>query len=79
MMSNWDLAPLASALPRLGERLLLVVGANDRTVPPRESADVHARVPGSRFVQLPGLGHLAHEEAPFAVAEVILGFVDGRT
>jgi magnesium chelatase accessory protein len=78
MMANWDLAPLARDLPALGERLLLVVGASDRTVPPRESADVHARVPGSRYVELPALGHLAHEEAPRRVAEIVVEFAAER-
>jgi magnesium chelatase accessory protein len=74
MMANWDLAPLERDLPRLGERLLLIVGANDRTVPPSESRHGHARTPGSQLVVLPGLGHLAHEEAPEAVAAAIEAF-----
>jgi magnesium chelatase accessory protein len=78
MMANWDVAPLAPALAQLGPRLLLIAGANDRTVPPRESADVHRRVPGSRFVELPALGHLAHEESAAQVAQAILEFADAR-
>lgn len=74
MMANWDLAPLERDLPRLGARLLLLAGANDRTVPPSEARQVQARVPGSQLVVLPGLGHLAHEEAPDAVAAAILAF-----
>jgi magnesium chelatase accessory protein len=74
MMANWDLVPLERDLPRLGERLLLVAGANDRTVTPAESRNAHARTPGSRLVVLPGLGHLAHEEAPETVAAAIESF-----
>lgn len=74
MMANWDLAPLEHDLPRLGDRLLLIAGASDRTVPPSESRNAHARTPGSQLVVLPGLGHLAHEEAPEAIAAAIEAF-----
>jgi pimeloyl-ACP methyl ester carboxylesterase len=32
-------------------------------------------VPGSALVSLPGLGHLAHEEAPEVIARVVLSSV----
>ncbi len=62
MMAAWDLPPLLQQLPALQPRLHLVAGERDGTVPPRQSVAVHQRVPGSRLVPLPGLGHLAHEE-----------------
>ncbi|MGG5811505.1 alpha/beta fold hydrolase BchO [Falsiroseomonas sp. CW058] len=73
MMANWDLAPLLRDLPRLAPRLLLVVGAGDRAVPPRQAEQVRARLPSARVVVLPGLGHLAHEERPVEAARLILG------
>jgi magnesium chelatase accessory protein len=76
MMANWDLAPLERDLPRLGTPTLFLAGAGDRTVPPSESRAAHARVVRSEFALLPGLGHLAHEEAPEAVATAILAFAD---
>lgn len=78
MMANWDLAPLERDLPRLACRTLFLVGGNDRTVPPSESRDAQARVAGSVYRELAGLGHLAHEEAPEAVAAAILGFAAGE-
>ncbi len=72
MMAAWDLRPLARELPRLPVPLVLVAGARDRTVPPAEAGRVAALVEGARTVVLPGLGHLAHEEAPEVVAPVIL-------
>ena len=72
MMAGWDLAPLAAALPRLRTPVLLIVGAGDRTVPPAQADAARARLPGTLPVELqrlPGLGHLAHEEAPAQVAE----------
>jgi magnesium chelatase accessory protein len=72
MMANWDLAPLLADLPRLATPLLLIVGAQDATLPPDQATRVAARVPGARVVRLPGLGHLAHEEQPQQVATLAL-------
>jgi magnesium chelatase accessory protein len=73
MMANWDLRPLERDLPRLRTHLLLITGSNDHTIPPSDSARVHALVPGSELVSLPGLGHLAHEEQPARIAALIHG------
>jgi magnesium chelatase accessory protein len=72
MMAGWDLESLARDLPRLSTPLLLLVGRNDRTVPPAAARRVAALVPAAELLYLPGLGHLAHEEAPEAIAAVIL-------
>ncbi len=74
MMSQWDLRPLVHDLPRLHVPLLLIAGGNDQTVPPSQSQQVGAMVKGAQVVILPGLGHLAHEEAPGKVAALIEGF-----
>jgi magnesium chelatase accessory protein len=71
MMAHWQLERLARQLPKLPVPLLLVVGANDRTVPPAEARRVQAMVHSARRIALPGLGHLAHEEQPAAVAALI--------
>lgn len=75
MMAQWNLSPLLRELPRLGApphplRLHLVAAEADATVPPRQAVELLPRVPGARLHRLPGLGHLAHEEAPAAVAEL---------
>jgi magnesium chelatase accessory protein len=75
MMAGWDLKPLLRDMPRLAPSLVLVVGAGDRTVPPGDSARLRAILPSARIVTLPGLGHLAHEERPEAVAEIIEGLI----
>jgi magnesium chelatase accessory protein len=72
MMANWDLVALRTELPRLGVPLVLVTGGNDRTLPPDQALQVAARVPGARVVDLPGLGHLAHEERPEQLADIVL-------
>ncbi len=74
MMSQWDLHPLLRDLGRLTVPLLLVVGGNDRAVPPAQAARVHALVPGAALVTMAGLGHLAHEERPDDTAAIMLGF-----
>lgn len=71
MMAHWDLAALARNLRRLPAPLVLVVGGNDRTIPPADAGRVAALVPGARVVTLPGLGHLAHEEQPGRVAALL--------
>ncbi len=71
MMAGWRVEALQSALGRLTLPLWLVTGAKDRTVPPAQARTLAARVPGTRLHELPGLGHLAHEEAPEAVAALV--------
>jgi magnesium chelatase accessory protein len=72
MMAAWDLPSLARDLPHLATPLTLIVGKQDRTIRPTEARRVQAMLPAAEVVALPGLGHLAHEEAPRLVAERIL-------
>jgi magnesium chelatase accessory protein len=76
MMANWELDGLARDLPRLPCALHLVVGTNDRTLPPAEAERVRRILPSARIERLPGLGHLAHEEAAEQVAALILADQD---
>lgn len=71
MMAKWNLPDLWDDLPRLQSPLHLIVGGHDRTVPPGDARLIKARVPQTTITTLPGLGHLAHEEAPDAVATAI--------
>ena len=71
MMAHWDLAPLERDLPRLATPLTLLHGTADRAVPGSVAQRVAALVPRGEAVALPGLGHLAHEEAP----EAVMGYV----
>jgi magnesium chelatase accessory protein len=72
MMANWDLLPLLRDLPKLKPHLILAVAQNDRTVPPAQAERTRARLPSARIVTLPALGHLAHEENPKLVADLLL-------
>jgi len=72
MMANWDLIPLRRDLGRLAVPLTLIVGEDDRAVPPGVADDVAAEVTGARVVRMPGLGHLAHEEDAVRVGAAVL-------
>jgi magnesium chelatase accessory protein len=78
MMANWDLQPLQRELPALAVPLTLVVGLADRTVPPCEADRVSALLPTAQIIRLPALGHLAHEEQPQKVAQLLFDS-DART
>jgi magnesium chelatase accessory protein len=71
MMANWELEALGRELPRLEPALVLVVAERDGTVRPAEAGRLLARVPSARVVRLAGLGHLAHEERPEEIADLI--------
>lgn len=72
MMANWRLPPLARSLPDLRIPLLLITGGDDKTIAPRDAARVNAMVAGSTVVTLPGLGHLAHEQQPDEVSDLMI-------
>lgn len=71
MMANWDLATLVEDMPRLETRLLLVAAGEDRAVPTDNAFHVSDIVPGSSVEYVRGVGHLAHEEDPAAIAALI--------
>ena len=72
MMAYWDLNPLIRDLPGLQAKLLLIVGAADRAIPPGDADRIRTVLPGTTVVAMPGLGHLAHEEEPARTAALIL-------
>jgi magnesium chelatase accessory protein len=72
MMGHWDLQSLERDLPRLAVPLTLIVGENDRSVPPQQALRIQQRLAASTLERLPRLGHLAHEEAPAQVADLVL-------
>jgi magnesium chelatase accessory protein len=72
MMANWDLDQLERDLPKLTAPLFLVACSEDTAVPPAKAFEVRDAVPGTTVTYLRRLGHLAHEEKPAVVADVIL-------
>jgi magnesium chelatase accessory protein len=66
---------LLDRLPQQTTPCLLITAANDRAVPPAKSSNAAVRMPHARWHDVPGLGHLLHEEAPQIVAPLILDFL----
>jgi magnesium chelatase accessory protein len=77
MMANWDLVPLKRDLPRLGVPLTVIHGEGDTAIPLDKAREATGLVPHARLHVLPGLGHLAHEEQPRRIADLILASMQG--
>jgi len=75
MMSQWSLDLLNERLPELQIPVDLITGDLDKAVPPKSSADAVALLPNAQLHTVAGLGHLAHEEDPERVAELILSLL----
>lgn len=75
MMAQWSLADLTQQLPGIDAHTLFIVGDKDRTVPPRVSESAAAKMPHATVAHLADAGHLAQEEAPEAVATLILDWM----
>ena len=74
MMANWDLTDLRRELRQLNAKVLLIVGDNDKAVPPRDADDVAAEIPGATVETIRRTGHLAHEERPDEVCRIIMSY-----
>ncbi len=75
MMAQWALDGLLADLPNITAKVLLITGDRDRAVPPDTSVKAAAQIPDAQVIDLPGLGHLAHEEDPERVAQHIRAFL----
>jgi magnesium chelatase accessory protein len=76
MMAQWRLDGLIARLPQIAVPTLLIAAAGDRAVPAGVSRQAAARLPRGRAVELAQGGHLLHEEAPEAVAALLLEWLD---
>lgn len=70
-------ADLLEVLPRIDVPTLLVHGDSDQRSPLRVAEDLHARIPDSKLVVIPGPGHAVNMEAPERFNEVVLEFLKG--
>ena len=60
--------------PELGSLSLpvtIMVGDKDRTTPPFHTDELHAGIPGSTLVRVPGAGHMVVWEEPDVVVDAI--------
>lgn len=76
MMAHWELTQLMRDLPGLKVPMLLIAGESDRAVPPKVSEDVAEHCNTASVELWPGLGHLAHEEAPEKSVTRIIEFAN---
>ncbi len=74
MMANWDLQPLSRDMAQLDVPLLLIAGQNDKAIKAEDAFAIREIVPKAKVEIMRGLGHLAHEEAPDEVAELMVAF-----
>jgi magnesium chelatase accessory protein len=72
MMANWQLDPILARLPQTAVPVLLLTSSGDLAVPPSVSRKAAVQLPRVEYTELPGFGHLVQEEAPEAVAAVLL-------
>jgi magnesium chelatase accessory protein len=72
MMARWQLVGLLARLPTIAVPVLLTASSGDRAVPASVSERAAQRLKNAEVKILPGLGHLAHEEAADQVAAVLL-------
>ncbi|CAN5333529.1 alpha/beta fold hydrolase [soil metagenome] len=79
MMADWDLDTLKRDLARVQTPLLLIHGTSDAAVPVDNAHQAAAVIAAARIVDLPGLGHLAHEEQPEAIAMLVADFAIAHT
>lgn len=79
MMAHWRLERLVADLPRLQARLVLLVGAGDRALPPREAQEAARAAPNASMTTWPDCGHLAHEEHPERFVALVEALADELT
>jgi pimeloyl-ACP methyl ester carboxylesterase len=62
-------------LSQLRLPVLCLAGADDRNAPPSVMEKMALCIGGAEYRVLPGVGHLAHMEAPRAVNPALVGFL----
>ncbi len=62
-------------LAQIHRPTLLIAGQSDRCASGAAIARMAGKIPGSRWVQMPGVGHWQHLEAPDAFDELVLDFL----
>jgi len=75
MMAQWNLTPFLRRMKDQKAPSLLITASNDRAVPPSVSHRAAQIMPAATWRDIPGYGHLVHEEAGQLVADPILVFL----
>jgi magnesium chelatase accessory protein len=72
MMAAWDLSVGPSMLRQLRCPVHILVGENDRAVPPAQAQQALALLSDGHLERWAGYGHLVHEEVPLKVVDYCL-------
>ena len=64
-------------LDRIAVPTLVIVGAEDRVIPPQQGQELAARIVGARLETIPGTGHLSYAERPEVFNRLVLDFLGG--
>lgn len=75
MVRSFAEADLRDVLPSITVPTLLLYGGSDVRSPLPVAEDLHARIPHSRLVVLPGVGHDTNLEAPEAFNDAVRSFL----
>ena len=67
---------LRDALLKIQVPTLVLAGSLDRNAPPAGMRRMAGRIPGAKYVELSGAGHLAHLEQPGAFNAAMQTFLD---
>ncbi|MGE3498329.1 MAG: alpha/beta fold hydrolase [Candidatus Binatia bacterium] len=54
---------------------LVIVGTEDRVIPPEQGEDLALRIPGARLEKIPGTGHICYSERPDVFNKLVLDFL----
>ena len=74
MMANWRLEALGARLGEITSPVLLVHPAKDAAIPKSAVTDAVRLMPHCEILDMPGLGHLAHEEDPEQAVKIVTEF-----
>lgn len=72
MATRTDTTP---SLSRIAVPTLVLAGSEDALTPPEGARAMAARIPGARFAEIPGAGHLSSVEAPEAFGRTLSEFL----
>jgi len=66
---------IRAELPDISCPTLVITGSEDAQTPSEHGLEIHDAIPGSRYLELPGVGHCAPIETPTHVTEALADFL----
>jgi pimeloyl-ACP methyl ester carboxylesterase len=75
LMAMRDRADSTSLLTQIKTPTLIITGADDLLIPPKEAEAMHQAIAGSSLVTIPNAAHLSNVEQPEAFNQAVLEFL----